>query len=178
VTAQRPRRPRPPLDEDGLERLGLFYAGRYSTTRARLVSYLQRKLRERGWAGEGQPPLDRLADGFERLGYVDDRAFAASRAASLGRRGYGERRVGQALKAAGIAERDGEAALAQVREQALASALRFAERRKLGPYAERAPDREARQRAVAAMLRAGHPLDVVRRVLNASPGEVPDPDVN
>ena len=108
MNAQRPRRPRPPLDEEALERLGLFYAGRYATTRAKLIAYLERKLRERGWAGPGEPPVERLADGFERLGYVNDRAFAQSRAASLGRRGYGERRVGQALKAAVIGESDGE----------------------------------------------------------------------
>lgn len=177
MSAQRPRRPRPPLDEEGLERLALAYAGRYATTRARLLAYLSRKLSERGWAGAADPPLERLAHRFEKLGFVDDRAFAEARARSLGRRGYGERRVGQALKAAGIAAGDGEAVLEQAREEALASALRFARRRRIGPYSDDPADRDRQQRAAAAMLRAGHPLDVVRRVLKASPGEVPDPDV-
>jgi len=43
----RRRGERPPLDAEGLERLGLFYAGRYATTRAKLADYLRRKLRER-----------------------------------------------------------------------------------------------------------------------------------
>jgi regulatory protein len=176
VNAQRPRRPRPPLDEEALERLALFYAGRYATTRAKLGDYLGRKLRERGWGGAGPPEIEGLVERLAGLGYVDDRAFATARASSLGRRGYGERRVGQALKAAGIEGEDGEGALAEARERALASALRFAERRRLGPYAQAPLDRDARQRAAGAMLRAGHRLDIVRLVLDASPGEVPDPD--
>jgi regulatory protein len=54
--------------------------------------------------------------------------------------------------------------------------LRFAERRRIGPYAAVRPDRSARQKAAAAMLRAGHSIDLVRKILDASPGEVPDLD--
>src|SRR4051794_3739244 len=97
VKAERKRKPPPPLDEEGLERIALFYAGRYATTRARLDSYLRRKLKERGWGGPGEPPLARLIERFAALGYVDDRAFATARAASLGRRGYGEGGGGPAL---------------------------------------------------------------------------------
>jgi regulatory protein len=171
------RTPRPPLDADGLERLGLFYAGRYSTTRAKLSAYLRRKLRERGWQGPGEPPVDRLVERFAQLGYVDDRAFAASRAASLLRRGYGERRVGDALKSAGIAEEDMAEAREQAGEEALAAAHVFARRRRLGPYAASVPDRAARAKAAAAMIRAGHRPELVRTVLGMSAADLPEPDV-
>lgn len=172
---ERHKQPRPPLDSDGLQRLALFYVGRYATTGAKLRSYLARKVRERGWEGE-RPDFDVMIEKFKDLGYIDDRAFASARAASLQRRGYGERRVAQALHAAGIGVRDSADANAQARESALAAALRFAERKRIGPYAVAEPDREARQKAFAAMVRAGHPMDVVRRVLNAPPGEIPDSD--
>jgi regulatory protein len=175
--AERKRKDRPPLDAEGLERLALFYAGRYATTRARLEAYLGRKVKERGWGGPGEPPLARIAGRFAELGYVNDGAFAAARASSLSRRGYGERRVADALRAAGVAGEEAESALAAARDEAWAAALRFAERKRLGPYAATAPDREARHKAAAAMLRAGHPLDLVRRVLDVSPGDLPDPDV-
>ncbi|MGA9582327.1 MAG: RecX family transcriptional regulator [Allosphingosinicella sp.] len=171
------RRPRPPLDAEGLERLGLFYAGRYATTRSRLAAYLRRKLRERGWSGAGDPPVERLVERFAELGYVDDRGFAAARSASLLRRGYGERRVQSALRGAGIAEEDSAGARDISEEEALAAAHRFARRRRLGPYAGTVPDRSARDKAAAAMLRAGHRLDLVRRVLAASPEDLPEPDV-
>ncbi|HEY0116482.1 MAG TPA: RecX family transcriptional regulator [Allosphingosinicella sp.] len=173
MKSDRHKRDLPPLQVPDLERLALFYAGRYAATRAKLRAYLARKLRERGWGGEGEPPVERLVERFAELGYVDDRAFAAARAEAMGRRGYGERRVGQALRAAGIEEEDSAAARAQAREDAWSSALRFAERRRIGPFAGEAAERPAREKALAAMLRAGHPLDLARRLVNASPGEIP-----
>jgi regulatory protein len=177
VRSRADKRPRPPLDAEGLERLGLFYAGRYATTRAKLAAYLRRKVRERAWSGPGEPQIERLVERFAELGYVDDRAFASARAASLLRRGYGERRVRDALKSAGVAEDDAAEAQDRAGEEALAAAHRFARRRRLGPYAESAPDREARHKAAAAMVRAGHRMELVWKVLGTSPSDLPEPDV-
>lgn len=176
VTRTTHKKPRPALDEEGLERLALFYAGRYATTRAKLRAYLSRKIAERGWSGAPGDAVDRLVERFAALGYVDDRAFASARAASLMRRGYGARRVGEALRAAGIEAADAEPVREEARDGGWAAALRFAEKRRIGPYAAEAPDREGRQKAMAAMLRAGHDMDHVRRILNALPGEIPDLD--
>jgi regulatory protein len=165
-----------PLDAEGIERLALFYAGRYAVTRAKLRQYLQRKLRERGWRGDGEPPVERLVERFSALGYVDDRAFAAARADALGRRGYGVRRVDQALRAAGIEEEDGADARESAEAGAWSAAVRFAKRRRIGPFAQAAPDRPQREKALGAMLRAGHPLGIARKLVNAAPGEVPDPE--
>jgi regulatory protein len=171
------KRPRPPLDGEGLERLGLFYAGRYATTRAKLAAYLRRKLKERGWSGSGAPPVERLVERFAELGYVDDKGFASARTASLLRRGYGERRVKEALRGAGIEEADSAEARDISAEDALAAAHRFARRRRLGPYAPAVPDRAGRDKAAAAMLRAGHGLELVRQVLDCGPEDLPESDV-
>jgi len=176
VTRVRNRNGRPPLDAGTLERAALAYAARYATTPARLRAYLVRKVRERGWQGEKGPAFDALVERMAGLGYVDDRAFASARAAALGRRGYGEHRVGAALRAAGIGEEDGAKAREQAREGALQAALRYAERRKLGPFAASEGDRTAREKALAAMLRAGHPGRLARRIIWSAPGEIPDAD--
>ena len=176
MTRTDPKKPRPALDEEALERLALFYAGRYATTRAKLRTYLLRKIGERGWRGAetgGDAAIERLIERFAELGYVDDRAFASARSASLMRRGYGERRIGDALRAAGIDAEDAEPAREEARSGAWAAALRFAERKGLGPFATEQADRERRQKAMAAMLRAGHHIDHVRRIINACPGEIP-----
>lgn len=178
VTRDRNRNERPPLDAATLEQAALAYAGRYATTRAKLRAYLVRKVRERGWEGAAGPGFDALVARLAALGYVDDRAFASARAAALVRRGYGEHRVGAALRAAGIAEADGAEARETARESAWDAALRYAERRKLGPFAATEGDRQAREKALAAMLRAGHPSPVARRVAWAKPGEIPEPDSN
>lgn len=171
---ERHKRAISPLGNQELERLALFYTGRYAVTRAKLRSYLTRKLRERGWEGDSEPPVERLVARFAELGYVDDRGFAAARAEALGRRGFGPVRVSQALRAAGVEGEDAAAALQRAREGAWSSALRFAQRRRIGPFASEAAGRPEREKALAAMLRAGHPVDLARRLVHARPGEVPD----
>ena len=99
VKTGRSRNGRPPLDEKTLEQAALTYVGRYATTRAKLTFYLRRKLGDLGWSGAAEPSVDGLVERMAALGYVDDRAFASARAAALGRRGYGERRVRVAARA-------------------------------------------------------------------------------
>lgn len=166
----------PPLDAAALERLALRYVERYATSRARLSSYLQRKLRERGWSGEETPPIAALVERMAALGYVDDEAFATARAASLVRRGYGPRRVSQSLHAAGIDAEDAASAKAQARHDAWAAALDFSRRRRIGPFASTLPDRDGRQKGLAALLRAGHDMAMARRLIDAEPGVIPDWD--
>lgn len=173
---ERHKKPRPALDPEALERLALVYVGRYATTRAKMRSYLERKLLERGWNGSVPPAVPELTERLVRLGYIDDGAFASARAASLRRRGFGEYRLGQALRAAGIEEPDAASAKQAARHSALATALRFAKRRRIGPYSVGGADTEARRKAFASMMRAGHPLEIVRRVLDLSEAEIPELD--
>jgi regulatory protein len=176
VERPRNRNQRPPLDPAALEQLALRYVGRYATTRAKLAAYLSRKVRDRGWAGAVAPDVEAVAAKMAGLGYVDDRGFAAARAAALGRRGYGERRVREALRAAGIGDEDSAAAREQAQRNGWEAALRLAQRRGIGPYAAEEPGREGRDRAFGILLRAGHPPDLAHRVAHARPGEIPDAD--
>lgn len=170
--ASRPGRPRPALDPATIRALALHYVGRYATTEARLRQYLERKLRERGWAESAPPPgLDQLVSEFARLGYVDDDSFAANRVTSLLRRGYGEKRLNSALRQAGIAA-DKAAQAAQVdRDSARTAAMAFARRKRLGPFGPPLSDAKARTRAVAAFLRAGHSFEIVREILAIEPDD-------
>lgn len=165
MRARQPRRPPPPLDEAALKELGLSYVARFATSRARLADYLRRKLRERGWASSGDPPVAEIVAWAAQAGFVDDPAFAMSRSRSLGARGYGERRVAMALRAAGIEEEDGAPARDHARQTAEEAALRFARRKRLGPFAPTPPDRRDSDKALAAMIRAGHPFELARRIL-------------
>ena len=169
-----PQKSRPPLDRERLEQLALSYVGRYATTRAKLRTYLARKLRERGWAEKRQPPVEELAEKFADLGYIDDAAFASSKAASLLRRGYGERRVEQALYAAGIDETDSEGARALAETQAWKAALAFVRKRRVGPFAAEPLQPDRQRKELAAMIRAGHPPDLARKFIDAAPGDVPE----
>jgi regulatory protein len=174
MPARFPRKPRPPLTAAKLEEMALNYVGRFATSRSKLLAYLHRKLREQGWEGDAEPPLEDLANRMVRLGYVDDRSFALSKARSLTGRGYGERRVRQALMIAGIDESAGADAVQLAEEEAVASALRFASRRSIGPYRASRPTPQERERALSAMVRAGHRFALARAITDLNPGENPD----
>ena len=169
---RRERRPPTPLDAARLEERALAYVARFATTRAKLNDYLKRKLAERGWAAgdDGDPSPDMvvaaLVERFCAAGYVDDAAYARAKSGSLLRRGYGERRVSQALGAAGI-DADTRAELAPADSSAREAALTLARKRRFGPFDQVEADRPRREKQLAAMLRAGHPLDLARAVLNA-----------
>lgn len=175
--AQRPRkakRPPRPLDQTALHDLALAYVARFATTGARLEAFLARKLRERG-AAEGEDGRDAAIDipalvrRMIELGYVDDDAYARMRSRDLAARGFGARRIEQALWAAGVDEPTradhvpGEA----VRRRA---AVRLAEKRRLGPFSrdDTPHDPRIREKAIAAMLRAGHELAHARFILEAA----------
>lgn len=168
---RRQRRVPKPLDEERLRELALHYVGRFATTRAKLRTYLNRKLRERGWAGAAPADVAALVERIGELGYVDDHAYAVAKASSLSARGFGTRRVRQALQQAGVAEDDAEDGEQLARDQALDSALRFARRKRIGPFAVGETDSAAREKALAALIRAGHDFRLARRIVEAAPGE-------
>ena len=173
----RRRTPLPPLDEGRLNELALRYVGRFATTRAKLRSYLARKLRERGWEGAREPDVAVVAERFAAQGYVDDSSYALSKAQSLTGRGYGKRRVMEALKAAGVEEEQSAGARDHADAEAVSAALRFARRRRVGPFAQTPPrDPREKEKALAAMIRAGHGFDLARAILALPPGSEVDPD--
>ena len=162
-----PKKAPKPLNSVRLNDLALHYVARFATSAAKLEDYLRRKLRERGWEGEGDPPLRALVERFVAAGYVDDLAYARAKSGSLLRRGYGQRRVGQALHAAGIGEGVREEVRAGKADQRRA-ALALAQKRRFGPFGAELPDRPTREKQLAAMLRAGHPLDMARVLVSAA----------
>ena len=171
-----PRKQPRPLDPNRLEELAVAYVGRFATTRAKLGQYLRRKLKEKGWEAPSPPEIEPLVERLARLGYVDDAAFALSKARSLGQRGYGERRVDLALRQAGVDEQDGAPAKAIATTGATAAAIRYAQRRRLGPFAHEPADPKRRARALSAMIRAGHSFDLARRLVDLPPDPAIDID--
>ena len=174
----RKRKKARPLDDTSLRDLALSYVARFATTGAKLEGYLARKLRERGFAqdadGRVQPPDIRvLVTNFIELGYVDDEAYARSKTRDLTARGYGARRVNQALWAAGVDENVRDETAPGEAETRRAAIL-LAKKRRFGPFALPPEEEEPaeilqkrREKQVAAMLRAGHKFDHIAFILDA-----------
>ncbi|WP_120718076.1 regulatory protein RecX [Tsuneonella amylolytica] len=163
---RRERRPPKPLDPARLNDLALAYVARFATSAAKVEGYLVRKLRERGWEGERPADPRAIVERFVELGYIDDAAWARAKSGGLLRRGYGARRVDQTLGAAGI-DADIREDLRPDDAAARQAALALAARRRLGPWGEKADDRAAREKQIAAMVRAGHGFDAARAVVEA-----------
>lgn len=167
-------RTRRPLDAARLDELALAYVARFATSRAKLTRYLSRKIRESDWtdAMDGSAACAAAVAKMDRLGFVDDRQYAAMRGAAMTRRGLGVRRVTAQLWIDGIDSADSAEAVEAAKGAALAAALGFARRRRFGPYAAAmVTDRVLREKQVAAFARAGHSLTLARRILAAAPGD-------
>lgn len=164
------KRPLPPLDSPSIERLALRYVERFATTRAKLATYLNGKIRQRGF--DGTPPdTTIIAERFASAGYIDDRAFGEARARAMARRGLGARRVSGALRHAGINEDDSAAIAPAIADRAAEAAVTFARKRRIGPFADQPADRPTREKHIAAMIRAGHDFGLARRIATMAPGE-------
>lgn len=155
--------------------MALAYVARFATSAGRLEDYLRRKLRERGWAGEGtgEAKVAAIVERHVELGYIDDESYARMKTGSLLRRGLGQRRIAQALGQAGIDE-DIRAEVMPDEAAAREAALAYARRRGLGPFSRRAMSddpaerRARREKEIAAMLRAGHAMGAARAILEAA----------
>ena len=55
------------------------------------------------------------------------------------------------------------------------AALRFARRKRIGPFAPEAAERQEREKAIAAMVRAGHPYGISRTIAELAPGAEIEP---
>ncbi len=73
------------------------------------------------------------------------------------------------LRAAGIEDDDGQAARDLARDTGDEAALRYARRKRIGPFASAPADRGESDKALAAMIRAGHSFERAKRILSLPP---------
>ncbi|MBI2585443.1 MAG: RecX family transcriptional regulator [Rhodospirillales bacterium] len=190
MTTKRKRRGPRKATPKHLENAALHYLGRFASSAANLKRVLMRKVqRSARFHGtdidEGRATVERLVARFARAGLIDDEAYAAARAASLHRRGAAPKLITARLREKGVAAATIERALETLGESSgdveLAAAVNLARRRRLGPYrpethakgrakadrSNRKRTASEREKALAALARAGFSYDVARRVIDA-----------
>lgn len=177
--AQRRRQPLKATPE-GLERSALYYLERYDSSSGHLRRLLRRKVqlsaRVHGTDPEqGAAAVDRLLARLTGLGLLDDGRYARERVRSLLARGTSAAMIKAKLAAKAVPAALVEAALAEQLDDdggaELRAALRYARRRRLGPFRleERPGERaERRQRDLAALGRQGFDYETARRVIDCS----------
>jgi regulatory protein len=166
-----------PIDETVLADWALAYLGRFASSAENLRRVLMRRVRRRYGTDRAEvqalmPAIDGLVARFRGAGLLDDDAYATGAARSLHRRGDSKRAIAARLHAKGVAPPIVRTALDRLADgdgdPDLAAALRFARRRRLGPYRVRDGDPA---RELAAFARAGFSRAIAERILAC-----PDPD--
>ena len=176
-TAAAARRRRRPLKAtpEALERSAMFYLERYDSSSGHLRRLLRRKIsvsaRVHGTDPEaGAAAVERLIARLTELGLLDDSRYARERVRSLRARGTSAAMIRAKLRAKSLPAAVIDAALAGGEDDAAArellAALRYAKRRRLGPF--RPEDRAARrERDLAALGRQGFDYEIARRVVDS-----------
>ena len=178
---RRPRQPRQPpnVTPAALEAAALHYLERYASSAENLRRVLMRRIDRAARAevierSEGRARVDAIVERLLARRLLDDAAYAEGRARSLSRAGRSRASIARTLAVKGVGRDEVDAALetlAESGETDLAAAIRFARKRRLGPY-RLAKDRAARRdRDLAALGRAGFAYDVARRVVDAETPE-------
>jgi regulatory protein len=152
--------------QDRLRSLALRRVARSMCSVKGLADALVRK-------GADRETAARIAADFERLGLVNDEAFANAKARSiLARKPAGARLIQSKLRAAGVDAARSKAAASGVLEgrDALEDAVALAQRRARGIAPGVEPE-AARRRVFGALARRGFEMDVARRAVEAVLGK-------
>lgn len=191
MTAEKPgkkervKRRRQPLKAtpEGLERSALYYLERYDSSSGHLRRLLRRKIalsqKVHGTdPEEGAAAVERLIARLTGLGLLDDARYARERVRSLLARGTSAAMIKAKLVAKAVPAGLVEAALAEHLggDAELRAALRYAKRRRLGPF--RHKEREDRRaRDLAALGRQGFDYETARKVVDCEDPEALEAEI-
>ena len=159
-----------------LENAAAFYLQRFSTSKENLRRVLMRRVersvRHHGTdRDEGASFIEDIIAKFERLGFLDDPAYAEMRVRSLRRRGSSARAINAQLRQKGLESDVIETALDAFAEEnqqpELAAAVTLARKRRVGPFRTRGGRTENREKDLAALARAGFSYDIALAVIDA-----------
>lgn len=169
------------LSESYFFNSSLYYLQRYASTEANLRQVLQRKIIRAQQRGEPIPSdtqswIAKAVEKCLKLGYVNDRIYAESKITSMRREGRSTRFIMQNLNQKGVPrdliaemlepdddtfDKEVQAASRTVRRRNLGRADRL---RQLSPEQRK----DAYQKDLAKLMRAGFPLATAKKALDAA----------
>jgi len=169
------KRRRQRVNPQSLERWAVHHLGRYSSSASNLGWVLKRRVRRIEQAQEESFPeasewiAATVAD-LIKGGYLDDRKYARAIAVRMRERGLSARRIESHLSGKGVSWEISRETVEEVsgKGEEFEAALRYARRRRLGPF-RLDPDvrEERRQRDLAALGRSGFSYGIASRIIEA-----------
>lgn len=170
------RKPPKRITVPRLQRITAYYLERYTSSVGNLRRLLLQRVRRSAEHHQEDPEpwielVEQELSRLQRIGMLNDAAYARDKARSLVRRGNGARQVRAKLQAKAVPAALIDSALAGIAAEMdvdpeLAAAVKYARRRRLGPFGPE-KDPEARQKDLQRFARAGFSFDLARQVLDA-----------
>ncbi len=172
-------------DPENLARAAYWYLERFATSAENLRRVLMRRVEKSVIAHgvsrqDGAAAIDAIIRRLLDDGLLDDGAYAQARARVLRAAGKPARAIKWALAGKGVAAEVAERAIIAVdaesgragEEADFRAAVRFARRRRLGPYRDPARRQERKGKDLAALARAGFSYGLAERIIKAESREV------
>lgn len=172
-----PPKKRKKITRSYLENAGAYYLERFSASIAQFRQVMRRKIDK---SCKDHPDqhlsdclalLDEVVVKFIDLGYLNDETYARSLLNILQQKGLSRTRILGTLRIKGIdAEMIDQIMPAPNPDQERQAALRWAKKKRLGPFALRQRDNDM-QRGLGSLARAGFGYDIATWVMSLSPEE-------
>lgn len=167
------------VNPQSLERWAVRHLDRYSSSASNLRSVLLRRIRRVEQAQDESFPeasswIDATVADLVARGYLDDRKYARSLATNMRERGNSARRIESQLSSKGVSRALAREIVDEVSGAGgeIAAALRYAKRRRLGPYRlDLETRKERRERDLSALGRSGFSYDIASRIIEAEDPE-------
>lgn len=157
-----------------LKNSSLYYLSRFSTSSENLKRVLMRKV-ARSANHHGTDPeecqllIEELIANYLRSGLLDDNAYAKTQATNLHNKGNSSRNIRSKLRQKGLKSDIIEMAVSALskdyKNPERVAAIRFAKRRRLGPFQKKELNEETRKKHMATMARAGFSYEIAKYII-------------
>ena len=157
-----------------LQNIAIYYLERFDSSSANLCQVLKRRVFDYARQvpdfniAEAESWIEEIIARFENLGYLNDKRYAEFKIDNYLLSGKPERYIRQKMQQKGINGKIIDDILSNREFDEEAMALRFAAKKRIGPYrTDESARRENRQKDLAAIVRAGFSYDTAQKIIGA-----------
>ena len=159
------------ITKQRLKNIALYYLRRFETSVGKLRQVLQNRVNDYAFfdkefdKAEAYDWVEEIVGDFQRYGYVDDQRFTEIKIRDYVNAGKSQRYIVGKLKEKGVEAAIIDAAWEKQEYNEYDTALKFAQKKHIGPYRSAEKRQEFKQKDMGALVRAGFSYDVVLEVL-------------
>ncbi len=184
------KEPKPPkkISASYLRNSGLYYLQRYASSSGNFRQVMIRKIKRSCAYHKDQEieecikHLDETVNEFQELGLLNDDAYGFAMVTSLRRRGFSKAQIIRKLRMKSMSpeqineylERFDNENNLDTRETEILTAIKFAQKKRLGPFRKSSAAEDENQKELAKFARAGFSYDLSKEIMEMDKQEAED----